>query len=303
MSGSDISEFLGAIEELYETHRGTLDGGVNGDLLRDAMPNVAGHRYVISDGLWNLDREPNYRYVSSLLDLLGKFAPEYAGDITRLREASGNGTPSDSLLLQILGNRQQELAAFITRLGISSDFMSFFSIVAARGYRESVARIVRETEDLDNYFSGLCPVCGHWPGISYIMQKSGKKKMACLCCGAVWSFRRMRCSFCLTSERDMLSYLDVEGEEQVSAYTCDKCRRYLKTVKVDSDYIDLSGNRPFLDYLESGPVDLAALREKYVQESLLGTRFDGPGDEKLDHYIYELEHGEGSAVAGGGTDE
>jgi formate dehydrogenase maturation protein FdhE len=82
--------------------------------------------------------------------------------------------------------------------------------------------------------------------------------------------------------------LNIEGEEGISAYTCETCRRYLKTIKIPENRGPFLHEEIIMDYLCSGDMDIAAMQNKFVQESVLGTRFTGPDDPHLDFYVQKL---------------
>ncbi len=282
-----VANFYTKFKELKSSYKNILfDRSFNIDLVRDNIEMIKNQRYAITDKIWNINEEDNSRFTSALLKLTGNYANEYLLNIGKVSNMLNNDISiSKDFIVDILTNKQKKISDFARFNGISNDFMTFFSIFIANPYREAVASMIQQEFNLKDHFSGFCPVCGHWPGMSYIVEKEGKKIMACICCGTVWRFKRMKCSFCLTSDNELLGYLNIEGEDEISAYTCDKCRRYIKTRRIEKGHIDINKDMIFYDYMNSGNVDIAALQNKYLQESMLGTRFDGPNDSKIDLYI------------------
>jgi len=282
-----LNEFITAFKEIKNHYRPTLfDRSFQKDLLKNNMEMIRNRRYAIADSLWQIREKEHGGFFSSLLELTNRFAKEYAGDIEKISlMVRENETATITFIMDILTNRQKKLHDFARKYKISIDFITFLAIFNAFPYREAVADTIRLEINLKDHVSGFCPVCGHWPGMSYIAEKEGKKIMACICCGTVWSFQRMRCSFCLSSDTDQLGFLAIEGEEGISAYTCDSCRRYLKTVRMDRFPNDFPRERILIDFMSSGTLDIAALQNKYLQESMLGTRFDGPMDPRIESYI------------------
>jgi formate dehydrogenase maturation protein FdhE len=120
--------------------------------------------------------------------------------------------------------------------------------------------------------------------MAYLTGKKKILKMSCICCGTHWRFRTGTCSFCLTTDKEKLGYLNVEGENKVSASVCDNCMHYLKTATVDRKVIKTGDGKPLIDYLNSSFIDIAAVQKGYIQESLLGTGFDGPGSREYNEY-------------------
>ncbi len=285
-----VKNFIKGFYELKNSKKELFnDKSFDKKMVKENLDLIKQKRYVIVDEIWNIKEKDNYNFILSFLELVKQYAPEYFDDIEKIKDIINKDIPfSKKFTLDILTNQQKKITDFTRNTGITSDFLAFFSIFTAFPYREAVANLVKNEIDLENPTSGFCPVCGHWPGISYIIEKEGKKIMACICCGTYWSFRRLVCSFCLSHDKNVLGYLNVEGENDISAYTCDKCRRYLKTKKIKQEQEDIIKEWPIMDYMNSGFIDIAAMQNKYIQESILGTRFNGPKDKLIDKYLKNL---------------
>ncbi|MFC2097499.1 formate dehydrogenase accessory protein FdhE [Bacteroidota bacterium] len=240
----------------------------------------------MEDNIWTIDKKDNHNFLSSFLIIFKSHIPEFEKDINSLQKIINNKPEvSKEFTLNILKNNHKNISDFGRINELTNEFLSFFSLFSALPYREAVRLCILNDFPFHDHNSAFCPVCGHWPGISYIIEKEGKKIMACICCGAKWSFRRLQCSFCLTSEKEVLSYLNVEGESEISAYTCDRCRRYLKTKKLKTEEEILEEDTPIIDFMNSGYIDIAAMQNKYIQESLLETRFNGPYDNNIKKFL------------------
>lgn len=290
-NGNSVVSFIKRYNELKNSYKEILfNKSFNKNIVEKNIELVKQKRYAISDEIWNIEEKNNYQFLLLLLKLIGKHVSEYKKDIEKMNNILNKDVSfSKEFTLDILTNKQKKITDFARSKSISIDFLTFYSLFATYPYRESVAQLIQSEENLEEHISGYCPVCGHWPGMSYIIGKEGKKIMACICCGTHWSFRRLKCSFCLTSDKDALGYLNVEGEDEISAYICDNCRRYLKTKRIESEKIDFSKESPLLDYMCTGFIDIAAMQNKYLQESMLGTRFDGPKDKNIEFYLEKLK--------------
>jgi FdhE protein len=246
---------------------------------------VKDFRYALYGNMWRIQAEKNHSFLISLLQVLLNHIPDYSRDIETVDSMLEKGASrSRDLVKIILANDREKLLETVRVNDLSIEFMTFFSIFSAYGYRNSLSRAIASEYKLDEHSSGICPVCGQWPGIAYL---TGKKKilwMSCICCGTNWRFRQRTCSFCLTTEKEKLGCLNAECEDNVSASVCENCRRYLKTVRVDrKDSAPVEG-KPLIDYLSSSFIDIAAAEKKYIQEPLLGTRFAGPGSKEYNEY-------------------
>jgi FdhE protein len=74
-----------------------------------------------------------------------------------------------------------------------------------------------------------CPVCGGAPDFAVLDEEVGARRLVCSRCNAEWSYRRVGCPFCGTSDHDQLSYY-VGDDKAYRLYVCESCGRYLKTI-------------------------------------------------------------------------
>ncbi len=280
-----IETFIYDLMSLYLEHEKYFSASLNGKTREKGRELIKDFRYALNGKMWKIKKEDNHSFLVSLLQIFLNHIPDYARDIETVDSFLEKGSPGSlDIIKTILANDQKSLLEITRENDLSMEFMTFFSIFSAYGYRNSLSRSIESEYNLNEHVSGICPVCGHWPGMAYLVGKKGTRRMSCICCGTNWTFKRMVCSFCLTTDKEKLGYLNIEGEDEVSAYVCENCRRYLKTVRVDLEYVDLTNGKPLIDYLNASFIDIAALQKSYIQESLLGTRFDGPGSKEYTEY-------------------
>lgn len=85
---------------------------------------------------------------------------------------------------------------------------------------------------------GYCPVCGAFPTIALIEEKITRRWLHCSRCGHEWLFSRVVCPFCENQAQQGMNFFYVESRAQESAFTCEKCNRYLITLNRVSDLHD-----------------------------------------------------------------
>jgi len=90
---------------------------------------------------------------------------------------------------------------------------------------------------------GYCPVCGSSPGLAFLAENGGRV-LVCEFCRHQWPFKRILCPSCGNDDSNSINYFFNEGEPTYRVYTCDACKKYIKTV----DTRRLS--RPFYSPLE-----------------------------------------------------
>jgi len=78
---------------------------------------------------------------------------------------------------------------------------------------------------------GYCPVCGSMPELS-TFEENGKRYLICGFCTHKWESKRIYCPFCENTDHETLQYFDIEGEEEYRVDTCDKCKKFIKTIDI-----------------------------------------------------------------------
>lgn len=284
-------DFIEAYKKLNNSFEALFNGSFNKNLVNENIQLVINKRYAITDEIWNINEGKNNEFLSSFIQLTNSYAKEYEDDIKKIvrQSAYKNNFPlSKQFTIDVLTNKAKKIIDFARINGLADDFVIFFSVFISLPYRKAVANFVKSKINLKEHISGFCPVCGHWPAMSYLVGNEGRKLMSCLCCGTTWSFRRLICSFCLTTGNETLGFLEIEGQNEITAYTCDNCRRYVKCKRIEENITEVPMEEIIMDYLCSGDMDIAAMQNKYVQEPVLLTRFQGPDDQYLDLYLEKL---------------
>ncbi len=98
---------------------------------------------------------------------------------------------------------------------------------------------------------GYCPICGSMPELS-VFEENGKRFLICGFCTHKWDSKRIYCPFCENTDHETLQYFDIEGEEEYRVDTCDKCKKYIKTVDIKKTsrvvYLPLENqSTPYID--------------------------------------------------------
>jgi FdhE protein len=99
-----------------------------------------------------------------------------------------------------------------------------FSHALAPFLRGEAARLL-PLLDQSAWFKGACPICGGDPDMA-ALEGDGERHLLCSRCDAEWPFLRATCPFC-GAESGIGFYTPLPGYR---LYTCDSCRRYIKTV-------------------------------------------------------------------------
>jgi FdhE protein len=84
-----------------------------------------------------------------------------------------------------------------------------------------------DNEDL--WSQGYCPICGSPPVLS-ILAGEGERFLICSFCWHKWPVKRAFCPFCNTHDNKTFHYFFSEEEKEYRVYTCDSCKKYIKTI-------------------------------------------------------------------------
>jgi FdhE protein len=101
--------------------------------------------------------------------------------------------------------------------------------LALKPYVAWAADQVMPHVDQSHWRRDYCPACGGAPDFALLDEEVGARRLVCSRCDAQWSYPRVGCPFCGTSDHTQLSYY-VGEDKSYRLYVCDSCRRYLKTV-------------------------------------------------------------------------
>ncbi len=89
---------------------------------------------------------------------------------------------------------------------------------------------------LNLWFREYCPICGGIPSFAALTSGSGQRTLLCPRCYGEWSYDRVGCPFCKSTDPQTY-YPSDEGRYRL--YVCEACNRYIKTVDVREQNIDL----------------------------------------------------------------
>jgi len=144
-----------------------------------------------------------------------------------------------------MGADQQGIHDLSTELSMDESILIFFLYHSTW---PSIARHVDLMMDsihaAKNWDQGYCPVCGGQPSLAFLTE-NGARILVCEFCRHQWPFKRILCPSCGTTDAKSISYFFSEEEKTYRVYTCDACKKYIKTV----DTRQLT--RPFYPPLES----------------------------------------------------
>ncbi len=81
----------------------------------------------------------------------------------------------------------------------------------------------------DPWQKGYCPICGSSPVLS-MLEGEGERSLICSFCWHKWPAKRVFCPHCDTTDSNILNYFFSENEKEYRVYTCENCKKYIKTI-------------------------------------------------------------------------
>ena len=119
-----------------------------------------------------------------------------------------------------------------------------------------------------------CPNCGGQPQLSILdpsataSAEGSARQLQCATCLVTWPFRRVVCPSCGNEDERTLGYYESPTLPHVRVDTCDRCRRYLKTI----DLGRLGLAVPLVDEVAGAPLDVWAGQHGYekIELNLIG---------------------------------
>jgi FdhE protein len=170
------------------------------------------------------------------------------------------------------GSRISELAE---ELSLDRDITLLLVTASIKPSLEAVASYVREVVEDASWSGHCCPVCGSSQAISELRESRqasvestitevAERVLHCSFCGNEWQTARLGCTFCGNTDTESLRYLYAEGENGYRIDTCEKCKKYIKTV--DSKEISRE-IVPTVEDIATLHLDIIAEQEGYKREA------------------------------------
>lgn len=155
--------------------------------------------------------------------------PYLAGDMeVLLRQITeGNYKTFYQLLADPL-EADERLDKRAAELGISPVSLHLYLRVLNRFMLTKKARDLKTELAAHVWKKGYCPVCGSFPYLA-ILGEQGQRLLQCADCGHAWPFPRLACPYCDHEDPQNTNVFFIDGKKEETAFTCDKCRRYLLT--------------------------------------------------------------------------
>ncbi len=173
-----------------------------------------------------------------------------------MRAADREELPADEALLQI-ARAIFESRNPVVEADTPHDLAALVAGFSLAPYLQRACNAVISLVSRDAWQRPYCPVCGGKPSFAALEQESGTRILLCSRCNAEWAYTRFGCVFC-ESTAEQVYYQDGDGLYRL--YTCDRCKRYLKTI--DCRQTGRPVHLP-VECIVTVPMDIAAQEKGY----------------------------------------
>lgn len=220
----------------------------------DGVPLNQQHRLFFEDDPWGSAGWSAAKSIAQGFPHLGK-------DMEMLLNRFTEGKYDDIFLLFTHGQKgDEQLIDKAAELGISPTSLHLFLRVLNRFMLAKKARDLKMELAAHAWKKGYCPVCGGFPHLA-ILGDNGRRELQCAGCGHAWTFSRLTCPYCDHEDPQNTNIFFIEGKPEDTAFTCDKCRRYLLTANRSANL-----KHPPADLIAMGLIHLdVILQEKDFQ--------------------------------------
>lgn len=162
----------------------------------------------------------------------------------------------------LLTGEAQTLPAQLEAQGYAADLVMTLLRLALLPFLEQTAAQLAPLYTTQPWTQGYCPTCGAWPVLAEQRGLEQFRYLRCGLCACSWEVDRVLCPFCASRDPLLLSFLQVEGEEQKQRLaTCDACQGYLK---LRSTLTPLTTPQLLAEEVALVHLDLIALEKGYM---------------------------------------
>jgi FdhE protein len=220
--------------------------------LPPGVPHLPAAEARLAGGVPALEGEPLLdgptlvRNVAALADALGAGAlgtDVRAGDVSAGSVFAGKALAdralaADALVVGALAAAAvrgdwAHVAGAAERLDLPPEALVTLADFAARPVLRSARAAVEPLLTDARWRRGTCPACGAAPLLAELDAADRERRLRCARCVSAWTFPRVRCPGCGTTNHRKIRYLHGEGEADARRIeACDGCGGYLKSIAV-----------------------------------------------------------------------
>jgi len=195
-------------------------------------------------------------------------------------------------VFQSIISNPDRISEIAESLSLDGDVLLILAMYSIRPSLEANVSSVRDMVESVVWTRHTCPICGSSPAIAELRQvestgavegattEGAERILYCFFCRNEWRAERLSCVFCGNTDTESLGYFFTEEGNGYRIDTCEKCRKYIKTM--DSRLISHEIIPPIDDF-STLHLDLIAQEEGYEREAWLMSFGVQPKNERKDN--------------------
>ena len=196
------------------------------------VPLIRQHAMFLPDDPWE-------DLLVAMIPAMKAGFPNLASDLDCFQEARKNGRLDMNDYFTALPDHGDDVVGLWTAdLQAHPHGIALLLNQLARIILEKRTSSVAEYTEKVSWNKGYCPVCGAFPSIALIEEKIPRRWLHCSGCGHDWLFSRVICPYCENEAQQGMDFFYVDDRPQESAFTCDRCGKYLITLNRVSELND-----------------------------------------------------------------
>lgn len=163
----------------------------------------------------------------SVASAIGQGFPQFTGDMLRLSRQIRDKEVDCFTLCDATDNSDQ-LTGAAQKLAVEPVALRLFHRYLTRLMLATRARDLKARLAPLSWKKGYCPICGSLPYLA-IIREQGQRWLQCSTCSHEWPFSRLTCPHCDHEDPQATDSYFVDGGKEHTAFTCNKCQKYLIT--------------------------------------------------------------------------
>lgn len=175
----------------------------------------------------NIDMEQYHTFIKDLFSMLEETQPALATEFKKILPLLTKET-LEQWFKEAIAVNNFYFEKFAKDNNIA-EWIPFFA--AEHALRPFLQKISKELNGklTSGESHGECAACGEPPRIA-IINKQGKKEMACPRCLYTWEVKKIKCAHCGCEEPGKIEIIKLEKEESSEIYVCHECKGYTKVI-------------------------------------------------------------------------
>jgi len=148
----------------------------------------------------------------------------------KLQDAINRGFELELIFTDLLQAKNEKIDCVAKQLDIEPKVLIFFIYNSINpSIRLGAEQLSVYLGSRDRWQQGYCPICGNLPVLS-MLEEEGRRSLICSFCWHKWPVKRGLCPFCDGHDGKTLGYFFSQEENEYRVYTCEHCKKYIKTI-------------------------------------------------------------------------